>query len=151
MSVVVLLPMELAKSRNREISILEPATVRRVRDFPKKLFLALLLLSGIPAIVLYWPIGLAALIVDLYCWLSVILIVYKSHSGKAFDVACPNCDKINRHWSNQGFICTDCRHLLMRHGGRVYDITSKDVQALLDDVSLNTKPARVAGRAKLFS
>jgi hypothetical protein len=122
-----------------------------VQDFPKKLFLALLLLSGIPAMFLYWPLGLAALLIDLYYWIRVIWIFKKSYSGKAFDVSCPNCEKINRHWSSQKFICTDCRHLLMRHGDRVYDITSKEVQALLDDVSLNTKPARAAGRAKLFS
>ena len=151
MSVVVLLPAELAKSRNREISLLEPATVRRVRGFSRKLFLAILFLCGISAGLIYWPLGAAALIVDLYYWARVIWITRKSHSGKVFDVCCPNCEKINRHWSSQNFICTDCRHLLTRHADRVYDITSREVRALLDSGSVDTRYARIVGKIKLFS
>jgi hypothetical protein len=151
MSVVVLLPAELAKSRNREISILEPETVRRAQGFRKKLFLAILFLFAIPAAILYRPLGEIALMISLYYWIKVIWVVKKSYSGKAFDVACPNCEKINRHWSNQNFICTDCRHLLMRHGDRVYDVTSAEVQALLDSGSLDRKYVRIVGRGKLLS
>src|ERR1700727_2881247 len=103
MSVVVLLPAELSKSHNREIFLLEPATVRRVRGFSKKLFLAILFLFGIPATIVYWPLGMAALIVDIYFWAMVIRVIQKSYSGKVFDVSCPNCEKINRHWSDQNF------------------------------------------------
>lgn len=132
MSVIVLPPAELARCRRRETSLLEPATIRRVRGFSGKLFFAIFFLIGIPATVFYWPIGLLALIIDLYYWIKVIRIVSKSYSGKAFDVACPNCEKINRHWSSQNFTCTDCRHVLMLYGDWVYDITSSEVRALLD-------------------
>ena len=151
MSVVVLLPAELSKSHNREIFLLEPATVRRVRGFPKNLCLAILFLFGIPATIVYWPLGMAALIVDLYYWAMVIRIIQKAYSGKVFDVSCPNCEKINRHWSDQNFICTDCRHLLTRHDDHVYDITSREVRVLLDADSVDTKYARIVGKIKLSS
>jgi hypothetical protein len=152
MSVVVLLPAELAKSRNREISLLEPTTVRRVRGFPKRLFLAFFFLLGVPATIFYWPVGVVALILDLYYWIRVIRIVKKSYSGKVFDVSCPNCEKINRHWSHQNFICTDCRHLLMRHGDRVYDVTESEVRALLDGGFVDTNYVRAHGKkVKHFS
>lgn len=151
MNVVVLLPAELAKSRNREISLLDPATVRRVRGFYRKLLLAILFLSGIPATIVYWPLSIIALIIDFFYWVSAVRIFRKSYSGKAFDVSCPNCEKINRQWSDQNFICSDCRHLLMRHGDRVYDITTGEVRALLDSGALNTEYARIVGKAKKHS
>jgi hypothetical protein len=151
MSVVVLLPAELAKSRNREISLLEPAMVRRLRGFSRRLFFAIFFLLGFPATILYWPAGVVALIIDLYFWIRVMRIIEKSCSGEVFDVSCPNCEKINRHWSDQNFICTDCRHLLMRHGDQVFDITSREVRALLDSGSLDTNYAQIVGKAKLRS
>ena len=151
MSVVVLLPAELSKSHNREISLLEPATVRRVRGFPKKLCLAIVFLFGISVTIVYRPLGMAAMIVDLYYWAMVIRIIQKAYSGRVFDVSCPNCEKTNRHWSDQNFICTDCRHLLTRHDDHVYDITSREIQVLLDSDSVDTKYARIVGKIKLSS
>lgn len=132
MSVIILLPAELAKKSSREISLLEPATIRRVLGFSAKLSLAFFFLAGVSATIFNWPIGMLSLVIDLYFWIKVIWIVHKSRSGEVFDVTCSNCEKVNRHWSSQSFICTDCRHLLRRHGDRVYDITSSEVRALLD-------------------
>ena len=146
MNVVVLLPAELAKSRNREISVLEPAAIRRVLAFARKLSLAIFFLLGVPTISLFWPVGAVAVIIDFYYWISVLWIIKKSYSGNVFEVPCPNCEKINRHWNDENFICTDCRHLLMRHGDRVYDITSSDVRALLDSDNVSVKSANMKSR-----
>lgn len=148
MGVVVLLPAKLAKSPNRELSLLEPATIRRLRGFSRKLSLAILFLLGVPAIVLFRPIGAIALVIDIYYWINIIRIIRKSYSSKVFDVSCPYCEKINRHWSDQNFTCTDCRHLLMRHGDRIYDVTSSGVRALLDPDYANSRYAQIKTRAR---
>jgi hypothetical protein len=146
MSVVVLLPAELAKSRNREISLLEPSTIRRLRGFPRKLVLAILF--AILMIVFWGPVGVVALTIDLYYWIRVIWIIRESYSKNVFDVSCPNCEKANRHWGNQNFICTECRHLLMRHGDRVFDITASDVRALLDGAPVNANYSRTKAKVR---
>jgi hypothetical protein len=148
MSVVVLLPAELAKSRNQEIFLLEPSTVRRLRGFPKKLILAIFFLIGIPMVVFWGPVGMVPLIIDLYYWTRVIWVIRKSYSEKIFDVSCPNCEKVNRHWGDQNFICIDCRHLLMRHGDRVYDITESEIRILLDGAPVDANYSRTKARAR---
>jgi hypothetical protein len=146
MSVVVLLPAELAKSRNREISLLEPSTIRRLRGFTTKLVLAILF--AIPMTVFWGPVGMVALTIDLYYWIRVIWIIRESYSKKVFDVSCPNCEKVNRHWGVQNFICTECRHLLMRHGERVFDITASDVRTLLDGATVNANYSRTKAKVR---